>query len=68
MQIIASVVPIEPPKQYTLIVSQEELDLITSVLETQVSLPTSADMVSKLKPLQKNNQMLVASSGGNEVI
>jgi hypothetical protein len=68
MQIIASVVPIEPPKQYTLIVSQEELDLITSVLETQVSLPTSADMVSKLKPLQKNNQMLVASSGENEVI
>jgi uncharacterized protein YacL (UPF0231 family) len=35
VQIIASSVPVEPPKTYTLIVSQEELDVIVNALSNQ---------------------------------
>ena len=65
MQIITSIIPIEPPKEYTLILSQEELDLVTFALDAQKnSLKTEAanmslDMLGGLKALSKNRDFLL---------
>lgn len=65
MQIITSIIPVEPPKEYTLILSQEELDLVTFALDAQKNnLKTDAanmstDMLESLKTLSKNRDFLL---------
>ena len=73
MKIITSVVPVEPPKEYTLILNQEELDLITAVLDAQKSLPqqaqiTSSKMAAQLKPLRLSREELTVDLVVPEVI
>jgi hypothetical protein len=56
MQIISSSVPVEPPKQYTLIVSQEELDIIVTALSNQggQTLTTELASFATVNPLQQS--------------
>jgi hypothetical protein len=46
MQIIASSVPVEPPKTYTLIVSQQELDVIVAALANQGAQTLTSELVN----------------------
>ena len=46
MQIIASSVPVEPPKTYTLIVSQQELDVIVAALANQGAQTLTSELSS----------------------
>lgn len=46
MQIIASSVPAEPPKTYTLIVSQQELDVIVAALSNQGAQTLTSELSS----------------------
>lgn len=46
MKILSSVVPVEPPKTYTLIVSQEELDIIVAALFNQGAQALTSELSS----------------------